>query len=39
MPVQHIALLRFKAGTTPQTIDATFAALRQLTRDIPGSRD
>lgn len=36
MPVQHIGLIRFKAGTTPAVIEDTFARLRQLRSAIPG---
>jgi hypothetical protein len=36
MPVQHIALFRFKAGTTSEFIQRTTDELRQLARTIPG---
>jgi hypothetical protein len=36
MPVQHIALFRFKAGTPPATIEHAFDELRRLAKVIPG---
>ena len=36
MPVQHIALLQFKAGTRDTTIADIFQKLERLTRVIPG---
>jgi hypothetical protein len=36
MPVQHIALLRFKNGTPTNIVDRIFDDLRRLTVVIPG---
>ena len=36
MAVQHIALIRFKPGTTAAVVEDTFARLRQLRATIPG---
>jgi hypothetical protein len=36
MPIQHIALLRFKPGTATSVIDQTFQKLRGLPAVIPG---
>jgi len=36
MPVQHIALFRFKSGTAPATIDRALDDLRRLAQVIPG---
>ena len=36
MPVQHIALFRFKNGTASATIDRAIDDLRRLARVIPG---
>jgi len=36
MPVQHIALFGFKAGTAPTIIDRAFQELHRLTKVIPG---
>ena len=39
MPVQHIALFRFKDGTSEGVISRTIDDLRRLARVIPGIRD
>jgi hypothetical protein len=36
MPIQHIALLRFKPGTAASLIELTFEKLRALGKSIPG---
>ena len=36
MPVQHIALFGFKAGTPQKTVDRAFDDLRRLAKVIPG---
>ena len=36
MPLQHIALFRFKPGTPSPTVDRAFDDLRHLTKAIPG---
>ena len=36
MPVQHIALIRFKPGTASAVMEDTFARLHQLRATIPG---
>ena len=36
MPVQHIALFSFKAGTPQSTIERAFVDLRRLAKVIPG---
>ena len=39
MPVQHIALFQFKAGTSDEFVQRTVEELRRLTRIIPGIKD
>jgi len=39
MPVQHIALFRFKNGTAPDIIQDAMDDLRRLARVIPGITD
>src|ERR1041384_5928625 len=36
MPVQHIALLQFKAGTSDATVAEIFQKLERITHIIPG---
>ena len=37
--VKHIALIQFKADTTPEQIDQVFSALLDLSESIPGVED
>ncbi|MCI0747335.1 MAG: Dabb family protein [Verrucomicrobia subdivision 3 bacterium] len=37
--VKHVALLKFKEGTTQEQIDQVFADLMDLTEAIPGIED
>ena len=37
--VKHIALLKFKEGTTPEQIDQTFDQLLELSESIDGIED
>ena len=37
--VKHIALVQFKADTTPEQIDQVFSALLDLSESIPGVED
>ncbi len=37
--VKHIALVQFKAETTPEQIDETFDSLLDLSESIPGIED
>jgi|GEM_PF-4957553 len=37
--VKHIALIQFKADTTPEQIDQIFNALLDLSESIPGVED
>lgn len=37
--VKHIALVQFKADTTPEQIDQIFSALLDLSESIPGVED
>lgn len=37
--VEHIVLFKWKAGTTPEQIDAVMEALRELKAKIPGIVD
>ncbi|MBM3872033.1 MAG: Dabb family protein, partial [Verrucomicrobia bacterium] len=37
--VKHIALIQFKADTTPEQIDHVFSALLDLSESIPGVED
>lgn len=37
--VKHIALVQFKADTTPEQVDQVFSALLDLSESIPGVED
>lgn len=37
--VKHIALLKFKEGTTPEQIDKVFEEILELSENIPGIED
>lgn len=39
MPVKHIALIKFKSGTTAERIKAIFAEIKGLTKSIAGITD
>ena len=36
MTIQHMVVVKFKPGTSQATIDALFAALKELPSEIPG---